>query len=84
MIDIASVVAEAVSAGAGKESGFESWLSDNEEAGELFWGVMRDAYVGKGVPFAHCMKAWRNHFPDAPLRTNQIVKTIVDKRLANS
>ena len=84
MVDLASVVADAVSAGANKESGFEVWLNENEEAAKLFWGVVKDAYIEKGVPFAHCMKAWRKHFPDAPPRTDQIVKKFVDKKLANS
>ena len=84
MVDLASVVAEAVSAGASRENAFETWLTENEEAGKLFWGVMRDAYVRKGVPFAHCMKAWKKHFPDAPPRTDQTVKKMVDNRLADS
>ena len=47
----------------------------------MFWKVMEAGYVAKRLPFAHVLKAFRKHFPDAPESSQpQTVKRIVDAR----
>ena len=61
---------------------FELWLeSQGDEVSSLFWELMQKGYVEEGNAFAPTFKVFLKHFGNGHKFGNQIVKSLVDKKL---